>query len=202
MTAGWRACWNCRRPAGCGATACARNGRVDAGRARRLRDGITIDGVRYGPIEATLDREQGANVWLTFAIREGKNREVRNVLEQLGLQVNRLIRVSFGPFQLGEFAEGAVEEVGPRRCASSSARRWQRGRRRFRRAARRATSSATRAARRHPRGARAQGRALATRETIQQRRRDAAAEARRRASTKRSRAATAQAGRGRYPRPR
>ena len=58
-----------------------------------MRGGITVDGVRYGPIEATLDREQGANVWLTFAMREGKNREVRKVLESLGLKVNRLIRV-------------------------------------------------------------------------------------------------------------
>jgi 23S rRNA pseudouridine2605 synthase len=80
----------------------------------RLRDGVTVDGMQYGPIEATLDREQGSNVWLTFAIREGKNREVRNVLGHLGLQVNRLIRVSFGPFQLGELAEGAVEEVRSR----------------------------------------------------------------------------------------
>jgi 23S rRNA pseudouridine2605 synthase len=79
-----------------------------------LRSGITIDGVRYGPIEATLDRGQGSNVWLTFAIREGKNREVRNVLGHLGLAVTRLIRVSFGPFQLGELAEGAVEEVRTR----------------------------------------------------------------------------------------
>jgi 23S rRNA pseudouridine2605 synthase len=77
----------------------------------RLRAGITIDGVHYGPVEATLDREQGSNVWLTFAIREGKNREVRKVLESLGLKVNRLIRVSFGPFQLGELEDGAVEEV-------------------------------------------------------------------------------------------
>ena len=67
--------------------------------------------MRYGPVEATLDREQGANVWLTFAIREGKNREVRKVLESLGLKVNRLIRVSFGPFQLGELADGAVKEI-------------------------------------------------------------------------------------------
>src|SRR5262249_5832668 len=73
----------------------------------RLRDGGTVDGIHYGPVEATLAREQGSNVWLTFAIREGKNREVRNVLGHLGLQVNRLIRVSYGPFQLGEIAEGA-----------------------------------------------------------------------------------------------
>ena len=79
-----------------------------------LRDGVTVEGVRYGPIEATLDREQGFNVWLTFAIREGKNREVRNVLGHLGLQVNRLIRMSFGPFQLGELREGGVEEIRTR----------------------------------------------------------------------------------------
>jgi 23S rRNA pseudouridine2605 synthase len=80
----------------------------------RLRTGITVDGVRYGPIEATLDRPQGSNVWLTFAMREGKNREIKNVLGALGLQVNRLIRVSFGPFQLGELPAGAVEEVRTR----------------------------------------------------------------------------------------
>jgi 23S rRNA pseudouridine2605 synthase len=79
-----------------------------------LRKGVTVNGVRYGAIEATVDRLQGANVWLTFAIREGKNREVRNVLEHLGLRVNRLIRISFGPFQLGDLPEGAVEEVRTR----------------------------------------------------------------------------------------
>jgi 23S rRNA pseudouridine2605 synthase len=79
-----------------------------------LRSGVTVDGVRYGPIEATLDRAQGSNVWLTFAIREGKNREVRNVLGHLDLSVTRLIRVSFGPFQLGELEDGAVEEVKTR----------------------------------------------------------------------------------------
>jgi 23S rRNA pseudouridine2605 synthase len=79
-----------------------------------LRGGIDVDGMRYGAIEATLDRVQGSNLWLTFAIREGKNREVRNVLGALGLSVTRLIRVSFGPFQLGELAEGEVEEVRTR----------------------------------------------------------------------------------------
>jgi 23S rRNA pseudouridine2605 synthase len=87
------------------------NGRVTQESLDRLRAGITVDGVRYGPIEATLDREQGANCWLTFAIREGKNREVRKVLETLGLKVNRLIRVSFGPFNLGELDEWGVKEV-------------------------------------------------------------------------------------------
>ena len=87
------------------------NGRVTQETLDKLRTGITVDGVRYGPIEATLDREQGANCWLTFAIREGKNREVRKVLETLGLKVNRLIRVSFGPFNLGELPEWGVKEV-------------------------------------------------------------------------------------------
>ena len=77
----------------------------------KLRGGLTVGGVRYGPIEATLDREQGANVWLTLGIREGKNREVRNVLETFGLKVNRLIRVAFGPFELGGLEDGAVEEI-------------------------------------------------------------------------------------------
>jgi 23S rRNA pseudouridine2605 synthase len=87
------------------------HGRVTQDALNRLRGGTTIDGVRYGPIEATLDRGQGSNVWLTFAIREGKNREVRKILDSLGMKVNRLIRVSFGPFQLGELAEGAVKEI-------------------------------------------------------------------------------------------
>jgi 23S rRNA pseudouridine2605 synthase len=87
------------------------HGRVSQAELDRLRDGISIEGVNYGLIEATLDREQGTNVWLTFAIREGKNREVRNVLGHLGLQVNRLIRVAFGPFELGDLREGGVEEV-------------------------------------------------------------------------------------------
>jgi 23S rRNA pseudouridine2605 synthase len=87
------------------------HGRVRQETLDKLRDGVTIDGVRYGSIDATLDREQGANVWLTFGIREGKNREVRKVLENLGLKVNRLIRVAFGPFDLGELEDGAVKEV-------------------------------------------------------------------------------------------
>ena len=75
---------------------------------------MTIDGIHYGAIEAMLERVQGSNLWLMFAIREGKNREVRNVLGHLGLTVARLIRISFGPFQLGGLAEGAVEEVPTR----------------------------------------------------------------------------------------
>jgi len=90
------------------------HGSVTQRQLDELRAGLTIDGIHYREIEAALDRVQGSNLWLTFAIREGKNREVRNVLGHLGLTVTRLIRVSFGPFQLGELAEGAVEEVRTR----------------------------------------------------------------------------------------
>ena len=77
----------------------------------KLKDGVEIGGVRYGPIEATLEKVQGSNVWLMLGLREGKNREVRTILDSLGLTVNRLIRVSFGPFQLLDLAPGAVEPV-------------------------------------------------------------------------------------------
>jgi 23S rRNA pseudouridine2605 synthase len=90
------------------------HGEVTQAQLDALKSGIEVDGVKYGPIEATLERDQGANVWLVFAIREGKNREVRNVMAHLGLEVNRLIRVSYGPFQLQELAEGSVEEVKTR----------------------------------------------------------------------------------------
>lgn len=90
------------------------HGTITQDRLDGLRRGVSIDGIHYGPIEAALDRVQGCNVWLTLGIREGKNREVRNVLGHLGLKVTRLIRVSFGPFQLGELREGEVEEVRTR----------------------------------------------------------------------------------------
>jgi 23S rRNA pseudouridine2605 synthase len=77
----------------------------------KLKGGVEIGGVRYGPIEATLDKVQGANVWLVMGLREGKNREVRTILDTLGLTVNRLIRVSFGPFQLLDMKPGEVEPV-------------------------------------------------------------------------------------------
>ncbi|MCS0502430.1 pseudouridine synthase [Ancylobacter mangrovi] len=89
-------------------------GAITQDRLDALMEGITVEGVHYGPIEARLDRVQGANSWLTLALREGKNREVRNVLGSLGLEVNRLIRLSYGPFQLGEIAQGAIEEVRTR----------------------------------------------------------------------------------------
>ncbi len=90
------------------------HGRVTQEQLDRLHGGVTIAGIRYGSIEATVDRVQGSNVWLTFGIREGKNREVKNVLAHLGLTVNRLIRVSFGPFRLGDFGPGEIEEVRTR----------------------------------------------------------------------------------------
>lgn len=79
----------------------------------RLRAGITVDGVRYGAIEATVDTSGKSNSWLSVSLREGKNREVRRVFEHLGFQVSRLIRVSYGPFQLGKMEQGEVKEVSP-----------------------------------------------------------------------------------------
>jgi 23S rRNA pseudouridine2605 synthase len=87
------------------------HGEVDADRLAALERGITIDGAAYGPIRAGLERRQGSNAWVALALREGKNREVRRVLEHLGLPVTRLIRLSFGPFQLGNLARGEVAEV-------------------------------------------------------------------------------------------
>lgn len=90
-------------------------GTVEPERLSALSRGIKIDGVAYGPIEASLDKSQGSNIWLTMALKEGKNREIRKVLEHLGLTVNRLIRTSYGPFQLGSLARGQVSEV-PRKA--------------------------------------------------------------------------------------
>ena len=79
-----------------------------------LREGVTIEGIHYAGIEARLEREQGSNVWIMMGLREGKNREIKRVLEHVGLAVNRLIRVSFGPFELGDLPEGAVAELNTR----------------------------------------------------------------------------------------
>ncbi|MDH7799986.1 MULTISPECIES: pseudouridine synthase [unclassified Rhizobium] len=87
------------------------HGEVDQAALDKLKDGIAVDGVLYGAIDATLDRTQGHNVWITMGLREGKNREIKNVLGALGLEVNRLIRISYGPFQLGDLGEGKVLEV-------------------------------------------------------------------------------------------
>jgi 23S rRNA pseudouridine2605 synthase len=87
------------------------HGAPDQARLEALDKGVTIDGVRYASIKATLERERGANAWVTVALTEGKNREVRRVFDYLGLPVNRLIRLSYGPFQLGALERGQVEEV-------------------------------------------------------------------------------------------
>lgn len=92
-------------------------GHVEDADLARLKSGITLNGIAYGPIEARIETTKGANVWLNVALREGKNREVRVVLEHLGLKVNRLIRVSYGPFQLGGLARGEVASV-PRKVLS------------------------------------------------------------------------------------
>jgi 23S rRNA pseudouridine2605 synthase len=87
------------------------HGNITQAALDNLKEGVEIAGVRYGPIEATLDKPQGTNVWLTLGLREGKNREVRKILETLHLTVNRLIRISFGPFQLLDLQPGSVEPV-------------------------------------------------------------------------------------------
>ena len=87
------------------------HGIVDPARLATLEKGVTIDGIAYGPIRAQFERQQGSNAWIAMALREGKNREVRRVLENLGLSVTRLIRLSYGPFQLGNLERGSLEEV-------------------------------------------------------------------------------------------
>ena len=87
------------------------HGDVDAERLAGLADGVTVEGIRYGPIRAALERQQGSNAWLTVSLQEGRNREIRRVMEHLGYAVTRLIRIAFGPFQLGTLPAGAVEEV-------------------------------------------------------------------------------------------
>ena len=89
-------------------------GRVNVKRLEALKNGITVDGVKYGPIKAQVDQSsEGANTWLTLVLKEGKNREIRRVMEALNLRVNRLIRVSYGPFELGYLPRGEVIEVKP-----------------------------------------------------------------------------------------
>lgn len=87
------------------------HGRIDDAALAKLKKGVTVDGVRYGPIEAEIERRQGTNTWIKVSLSEGKNREIRRVMEHLGLSVTRLIRVAYGPFQLGGLPEGMVDEV-------------------------------------------------------------------------------------------
>jgi 23S rRNA pseudouridine2605 synthase len=90
------------------------HGAVDPPRLAALAAGVAIDGVKYGPIEAGLDSRKGENAWLTVSLREGRNREIRRVMQHLGLQTTRLIRIAYGPFQLGTLPRGDVEEVPAR----------------------------------------------------------------------------------------
>jgi 23S rRNA pseudouridine2605 synthase len=87
------------------------HGRVSQSELDGLKDGVVIDGISYGGIDATIDSVQAGNMWLTIGLREGKNREVRRILASLALEVNRLIRVSYGPFQLMELTPGEIEPV-------------------------------------------------------------------------------------------
>ena len=90
------------------------HGRVSQEALDGLQNGVTISGIRYGPVQAKIDRVQGANAWLTIGLTEGKNREVRRICEHLGFDVTRLIRTAFGPFQLGDLPKGAVKRVTTR----------------------------------------------------------------------------------------
>ena len=87
------------------------HGRVDEMKLKELEQGVTVSGVSYGPIKAVLDKQQRANAWLTVSLREGRNREIRKVMEHLGLEVNRLIRLAYGPFQLGNLTRGQTAEI-------------------------------------------------------------------------------------------
>jgi len=87
------------------------NGKVDEAALARLADGVVISGIKYGSVQAQLDKVQGANAWLTVSVREGKNREVRKIMEYLGLMVTRLIRTAYGPFQLGNLPKEGIDEV-------------------------------------------------------------------------------------------
>lgn len=100
------------------------HGKPDDAALERLRQGLVIEGEKFQPMDVTLDRVQGANAWLTVGIREGRNREVRRAMEEIGLAVNRLIRIGYGPFRLGDLAPGAVEEVRARVLADQLG--WER----------------------------------------------------------------------------
>lgn len=88
-------------------------GRVEEAKLEEIAEGVNIDGVQYGPVLARLDTQKNSNAWLTIAIKEGRNREVRNIMEYLGYPVTRLLRLSYGPFLLGKLEAGQVEEVKP-----------------------------------------------------------------------------------------
>lgn len=103
-------------------------GHVDPDRLAQLEGGVTVDGMRYGPINARLERQLRTNAWLTVDLREGKNREVRRVLEHLGLDVGRLIRVSYGPFALGDLEPGGVKQVARQTLFDQAGKFFETGR--------------------------------------------------------------------------
>ncbi len=103
------------------------HGRPDVEALASLARGVTVDGVAYGPAIATIDRQRGSNAWLVIDLREGKNREVRRLLAHVGLAVNRIIRVAYGPLELGELRSGAVAEVPARVIAGRLARTSRHG---------------------------------------------------------------------------
>lgn len=86
-------------------------GSIDEAAIAKLRAGVTVEGIKYGPMDVEVERETGSNIWLDIGIREGKNREVRKALDSVGLKVNRLIRTAYGPFQLGDLPRGEVKAV-------------------------------------------------------------------------------------------
>lgn len=90
------------------------HGHFDPKVLTKLANGVTVDGVKYGPIEAAFESRTASNAWVSVSLKEGKNREVRKVLEHIGLPVNRLIRIAYGPFQLGNLPQGEVEEIRPK----------------------------------------------------------------------------------------
>jgi len=96
------------------------HGTPDPKQLAALAKGITVEGVQYGPIQASVDRAVGSNTWLSVALKEGKNREIRNVMEHLGFAVSRLIRIAYGPFQLGHLAPGGIDEVSPKVIAEQT----------------------------------------------------------------------------------
>ena len=111
MTGASNVSWSCRRPGWLRKYRVRVKGAPDEAQIAPLRKGIEVEGVRFQPMTVSIDRIQGANAWLTVSIREGKNREVRRAAQAVGLTVNRLIRVSYGPFQLGQLKPGEVSEV-------------------------------------------------------------------------------------------
>ena len=100
-------------------------GQINESQLAALADGVIIDGIRYGQVIAKLDRQMASNAWLTVAIREGKNREIRRIMEYLGHKVSRLIRISYGPFQLGDLEDGAIEQVKARVLAEQPDFAWK-----------------------------------------------------------------------------